>query len=98
MKPIPAKRWLLPLLPLLVLPALTFQLRSKQPRRELPHDAYIWQHRWTPAVTAALGHNSDVIRAWRWLGAELHTGRGFGAGPQALRRVRRVCRRRSSLL
>src|SRR6266851_677344 len=74
MKPIPAKRWLLPLLPLLILPALTFQLRSKQPRRELPHDAYIWQHRWTPAVTAALEQNSDVIRAWQVLVAELDSG------------------------
>ncbi len=74
MKPIPAKRWLLLLLPLLILPALTFPLRSKQPRRELPHDAYIWQHRWTPTITAALEQNSDVIRAWRVLVAELDSG------------------------
>src|SRR5260370_4747714 len=95
MKLIPAQRWLLLLLPLLILPALTFQPRSKQPRRELPRDAYIWQRQWTPAITAALEQNSDVMRAWRVLVAELGrggrrwgrrlctNGRGGGGGPRS---------------
>src|SRR5260370_4598778 len=88
MKLIPAKRWLILLLPLLILRALTFQPRSKQPRRELPRDAYIWQRQWTPAITAALEQNSDVIRAWRVLVAQLDSGGGGGraaASPQAPR-------------
>lgn len=36
----------------------------------LPHDAYIWQRLWTPAVTAAAHRSSDIVRAWRILLAE----------------------------
>ena len=36
----------------------------------LPHDAYIWQRLWTPAVTTAAHRSSDIVRAWRILLAE----------------------------
>jgi hypothetical protein len=36
----------------------------------LPHDAYIWQRAWTPAVIAAARHSSDIVRSWRVLLAE----------------------------
>jgi len=38
--------------------------------RVLPHDAYIWQRRWTPALVDALRQSTDVVRAWRVLLAE----------------------------
>lgn len=36
----------------------------------LPHDAYVWQRIWTPAVTAAASRSADIIRSWRILLAE----------------------------
>jgi len=36
----------------------------------LPHDAYIWQRIWTPAVTTAARRSADIVRAWRILLAE----------------------------
>jgi hypothetical protein len=36
----------------------------------LPHDAYVWQRLWTPAVTAAAAQSADLIRSWRILLAE----------------------------
>jgi hypothetical protein len=42
----------------------------------LPHDAYIWQRAWTPAVIAATRNSSDIVRSWRVLLAESdQTGR-----------------------
>src|SRR5271170_5030157 len=38
-------------------------------RRALPHDAYIWQRKWTPALRVALTNSSDLVRAWRVLAA-----------------------------
>ncbi|MDB5488681.1 MAG: hypothetical protein JWQ58_2396 [Reyranella sp.] len=35
-----------------------------------PHDAYIWQRLWTPAVTAAATRSADIVRNWRILLAE----------------------------
>lgn len=46
----------------------TPQVRSSSER--LPHDAYIWQRAWTPAVVAAIHRSSDVVRTWRVLVAE----------------------------
>jgi hypothetical protein len=37
----------------------------------LPHDAYVWQRRWTPAVSAAIAAASPNIRQWRVLAAEV---------------------------
>lgn len=37
----------------------------------MPHDAYVWQHRWTPAVARAVVEQRDAVRAWRILGAEV---------------------------
>lgn len=42
----------------------------------LPSDAYIWQRRWTPAVSAAVTAGQDATHAWRILAAELD---GHGA-------------------
>jgi hypothetical protein len=39
----------------------------------LPHDAYVWQRVWTPALTSALNNSSDIIRDWRVLAAETDT-------------------------
>lgn len=36
----------------------------------LPHDAYVWQRIWTPAVTAAASRSADIVRSWRILLAE----------------------------
>lgn len=48
----------------------------------LPNDAYIWQRRWTPAVTHALADGADAVRSWRVLAAEMRTdGVWFDAAP-----------------
>jgi hypothetical protein len=36
----------------------------------VPHDAYIWQRHWTPAVLSAAHRSADIVRAWRVLAAE----------------------------
>lgn len=36
----------------------------------LPHDAYVWQRLWTPAVISAARQSADIVRAWRVLLAE----------------------------
>lgn len=36
----------------------------------LPHDAYVWQRVWTPAVTSAAAQSADIVRSWRILLAE----------------------------
>jgi Protein of unknown function (DUF3142) len=42
----------------------------------VPHDAYIWQRNWTPAVIEAARRSADIVRAWRVLAAESdHLGR-----------------------
>gem|GEM_PF-230171 len=35
------------------------------------HDAYVWQHRWQPALLAALRDSADLLRAWRILAGEV---------------------------
>lgn len=37
----------------------------------LPHDVYVWQRVWTPAVTAAVADAGGTVSGWRVLGAEL---------------------------
>jgi hypothetical protein len=39
----------------------------------LPHEAYIWQREWTPALIAAMRQGAEFITAWRVLAA--HTDR-----------------------
>jgi hypothetical protein len=36
----------------------------------LPHDAYVWQRIWTPAVITAASRSADIVRSWRILLAE----------------------------
>ncbi len=36
----------------------------------VPHDAYIWQRKWTPAVLSAARRSADIVRAWRVLATE----------------------------
>lgn len=36
----------------------------------LPHDAYVWQRAWTPAVVDAVHRSADIVRSWRVLLAE----------------------------
>src|ERR1051325_9193966 len=43
---------------------------SADRQRALPHDAYVWQRQWTPALAAALDQSREVVRAWRVLAAE----------------------------
>lgn len=38
--------------------------------RALPSDAYVWQRRWTPALTDALRDSASLVRAWRVLVAQ----------------------------
>ena len=45
----------------------------QRPAMAWPHDAYIWQRAWTPAVTQAMHESAGDIRAWRVLAAQ--TGR-----------------------
>lgn len=59
----------------IVVLALTAVSGSHQARRSLPHDAYVWQRQWTPAVAAAVEQSSDLVRAWRVLATRLD-GRG----------------------
>lgn len=48
----------------------------------LPNDAYVWQRRWTPAVTGALAEGADAVRSWRVLAAEMRAdGVWFDAAP-----------------
>lgn len=44
---------------------------SSEPGRVLPHDAYIWQRQWTPAVAEAVEQSADLIGTWRVLAAQL---------------------------
>lgn len=48
----------------------------------LPHDAYVWNRLWTPAVERALVQSSAGIRQWRVLGAEM-SGNGELVGIRA---------------
>lgn len=43
---------------------------SAAPQRALPNDAYVWQKRWTPAVTDALAASSGFVARWRVLAAQ----------------------------
>lgn len=52
----------------LALSASTSQTSSRG--TPLPHDAYIWQRAWTPAVTTAAQRSGDLVRSWRVLVAE----------------------------
>jgi len=46
-------------------------LAGSAPRgRVLPHDAYVWQRHWTPALTEALRDSAPLVRAWRVLVAQ----------------------------
>jgi hypothetical protein len=42
----------------------------QHPSAPLPHDAYVWQRQWNPAVTSALAQSADLIRTWRVLAAQ----------------------------
>lgn len=42
---------------------------APEPPQRLPHDAYIWQRRWTNEVVAAMRQSSDLVRTWRVLAA-----------------------------
>ena len=48
------------------------QIRATTTR--LPHDAYIWQRAWTPAVLSSARRSADIVRAWRILLAEADPG------------------------
>ena len=54
----------------IVLLALGLLVSCRQPAAPLPHDAYIWQRAWTPAVTQAMRDSAADIRAWRVLAAQ----------------------------
>ncbi|MTJ94001.1 MAG: DUF3142 domain-containing protein [Desulfovibrio sp.] len=40
-----------------------------EPTAPLRHDAYIWQRKWTPAVSDAVHQSADIMQEWRLLGA-----------------------------
>ena len=60
-------------LPKCVLIVLLVILCACKPTKNntLAHDAYIWQHQWTPTLNAAMQTASSWIDRWRVLGAEL---------------------------
>jgi len=37
----------------------------------IAHDAYVWQRRWQPALSAALRESADLVGAWRILAGEV---------------------------
>ena len=37
----------------------------------LAHDAYVWQRRWQPALSAALRDSADLVGSWRILAGEV---------------------------
>ena len=37
----------------------------------LAHDAYVWQRRWQPALSAALRDSADLVGSWRILAGEI---------------------------
>jgi Protein of unknown function (DUF3142) len=41
-----------------------------QTEKPLANDAYIWQRKWTPAVSDAINQSSSFVDGWRVLGAE----------------------------
>ena len=59
------RRWRSWLLLLFVLPLVA----SAPVARDLPHDAYIWQQRWTQALGTSIDGAKDLVRAWRVLAA-----------------------------
>lgn len=44
--------------------------QTGRPSAPFPHDAYVWQRKWTPAVIAAAERSADLVRTWRVLLAE----------------------------
>jgi hypothetical protein len=56
------------------LTALLLLLFACKPAKHhtLVHDAYVWQHQWTPALNSALLSASPWIDRWRVLAAELN--------------------------
>lgn len=57
---------------LCVVPCLALLLAAcERATPPLPNDAYVWQRRWTPALTHALRDSAPVLRSWRVLAAEL---------------------------
>ncbi len=59
---------------LLALLSLVLLAGSAPAGRVLPHDAYVWQRRWTPALTQALTDSAPLIRSWRVLAAQVDAG------------------------
>lgn len=55
--------------------AACIALNSPPHNKSLPHDAYVWQRQWTPALAAALAQSAAHVRCWRVLAAEMD-GRG----------------------
>lgn len=43
----------------------------------MPHDAYVWQRAWTPAVVDAVHRSADIVRSWRVLLAESDRSGGW---------------------
>lgn len=57
------------------------------PNSPLSHDAYVWQHQWTPALHEALTSAAPWLERWRVLAAEVRRGGRFAPvaiDPQAL--------------
>jgi hypothetical protein len=71
---------------LVVLAGCALQGAAPAPTVALPHDAYVWQRRWTPAVEEAVSQSAAHVRRWRVLGAEM-SGGGELVAVQADRRA-----------
>lgn len=50
---------------------------AKPSSTELPHDSYIWQRVWTPALLESIRISAPYIRQWRVLAAENEIGNVF---------------------
>ena len=49
--------------------------RSSSGGAELPHQAYVWQRLWTPALRQAVAQSAELVEGWRVLAAQ-SDGRG----------------------
>ncbi len=77
--------------------ALSLAACQREPR-QFPHDAYIWQRNWTPAVSTAVRDQTPVFAGWRVLGLQvtgtqqIATRPDLGALAGSARSVRMVVR------
>ena len=59
------------LLRCLAVACLMLLVSCSRPVERMKHQAYVWQHRWTPPVKEALAESAPLVEGWRVLAAEI---------------------------